>query len=386
MIFGDLRFLSMLGLCWLTFFALPARRRSLVLAAWGVVFYAVYAGPYLPLVVGLVLATYLVCRGRAEILLAGLVALLFVRIKLGFDVTGIALSSPAPGAGLIVPLGFSFLAFELLHVVIEHRRGRLANLTLIDLAAFAFFFPCRIAGPIKRYPAFMDAIRDARPSLVRVYEGGLRIAIGFFKKFVLADSFALIASEVSYAETPLHAWKAMLAYSLQIYLDFSAYSDMAIGASRVVDIAVPENFNWPYLSRNIQEFWTRWHISLSSWARDYVFSPMGRELFKSPMRMSPTLIAALSYVTTFLVIGAWHGLTAGYLAWGLYHGLLVTGYYVYRANVPAAVARHRLFESRLADVAGAGVTFLLVTIGWVPFVVDTPHALPLLRLLLGGDR
>jgi len=205
-------------------------------------------------------------------------------------------------------------------------------------------------------------------------------------RYLNIDSFALIASEVSYAETPLHAWKAMLAYSLQIYLDFSAYSDMAIGASRVVDIAVPENFNWPYLSRNIQEFWTRWHISLSSWARDYVFSPMGRELFKSPMRMSPTLIAALSYVTTFLVIGAWHGLTAGYLAWGLYHGLLVTGYYVYRANVPAAVARHRLFESRLADVAGAGVTFLLVTIGWVPFVVDTPHALPLLRLLLGGDR
>jgi alginate O-acetyltransferase complex protein AlgI len=385
-IFGDLRFLLMLGLCWVSFFALPVDRRPFVLTAWGVVFYAVYAGAYLPLAVGLVLATYLVCRGRADVLLAGLIALLFIRIKLGVDVTGVALTAPLPGAALIVPLGFSFLAFELLHVAVEHRRGRLDNLTLVDLAAFAFFFPCRIAGPIKRYPAFMAAIKAAQPSLVQVYEGGLRIAIGFFKKFVLADSFALIAGEISYAETPLHAWKAMLAYSLEIYLDFSAYSDMAIGASRVLGIEVPENFNWPYFSRNIQEFWTRWHMSLSNWARDYVFSPTGRQLFKTPLKTSPTVIAALSYGATFLVIGAWHGLTLGYLAWGLYHGLLVTGYYVYRAHVPAAVARHRLFESRLVDVAGAGVTFLLVTIGWVPFVVDTRQALPLLWLMLGGNR
>jgi alginate O-acetyltransferase complex protein AlgI len=159
---------------------------------------------------------------------------------------------------------------------------------------------------------------------------------------------------------------------------------MAIGASRMLGFAVPENFNWPYLSPSIQEFWNRWHMSLSGWARDYVFTPAGRRLFKTRLKTSPTAIAALSYFATFLVIGAWHGLTPNFLVWGAYQGLLLTAYYVYRAYIPAGVARSGWFQSRLAGAASVALTFMAVTIGWVPFMTDLPRATTLLRLMFGG--
>lgn len=384
MIFTDVRFAVLLLASWLSFFAAPVRLRTAVLAGWGVVFYAIYAREYLPLVGELILVAYLFARGRPDVVLALLVAMLFGRFKLGADLTGLSQASAtlAPTA-IIVPLGFSFLAFELLHFVIEVRRGRIARISLVDLLAFAFFFPCRIAGPIKRYPAFLEAVQTAVPSTANVYAGLVRILTGLFKKVVVADILALTVREIEYAATPLHLWKVVLAYSVQILLDFSAYSDLAIGTSRLLGIAVPENFRWPYLSPNIQEFWNRWHITLSSWARDYVFTPSGRQLFKTRLRSSPTAIAALSYLATFLVIGAWHGLTPNYLLWGLYHGLLLTAYYVYRKSLPAWVATSRVFHSRVVHVAGTALTFFLVTIGWLPFLTDFSRTTRFMRIMFG---
>ena len=343
MIFTEVRFVFLVIGCWLSFFAVPRRFRAAVLAAWGIVFYATYAGAFFPLVAELVLAAYLVGRGRGDLVLIGIVALLFTDFKLGLDLMGLSSVSrlrATPGA-VLIPLGFSFLGFELIHYAIECRRGRVPEASLIDLGAFAFYFPCRIAGPIKRYPAFMKDVAIAENSPRNVYSGVVRVLIGIFKKFVLADVLALTASEVLYAATPLHVWKVTLAYSLQIYLDFSAYSDMAIGTSRILGIAVPENFDWPYLSPNIQEFWKRWHMTLSGWARDYVFTPLGRALFKTRLKSWPTLIAALSYLTTFGLIGAWHGLGPNFLVWGVYHGLLLTGYHIYRKRIPATIVNSR---------------------------------------------
>lgn len=384
MIFTEVRFVLLIVLCWLSFFAVPTRFRSAVLAGWGAVFYLAYAAPFATLVFGLILGAYLVARNRSDLLLVLVVVALFVEFKVGVDFTDLSRVQGTGAEALIIPLGFSFLAFELMHFAIECRRGRIEGASLVDLASFALYFPCRVAGPIKRYPAYQAAVADARPTSANVYSGVVRILVGVFKKVVIADSIALTAAEVLYADTPLHVWKAVFAYSLRIYFDFSAYSDMAIGFSRVLGITVPENFNWPYLSPNIQEFWNRWHITLSHWARDYVFTPSGRALFKTTLRSSPAVIAAVSYVATFLVIGAWHGLTANFLAWGLYHGILVTAYYVYRARVPASLTASRWFDSRPATAAATVLTFILVTIGWVPFMTTLPDAARLLRIMFGA--
>jgi len=382
-IFTELRFIVLVAACWVSFFTLPARYRAHVLTLWGVVFYGVYAGRYLPLVVALVLGVYILSQPRsAWVAVAGVAAVLcyFKAGAGGADVVP-AGTTIASSAAALIPLGLSFLAFELMHFAIERRRGRIGDVPLVDLAAFAFFFPCRVAGPIKRFPDFKQAVKHAEASVDNVYAGLVRIALGLVKKFALADVLALTVAEASYAQTPAHVWKIVLAYSLQIFFDFSAYSDIAIGVSRVLGIRVPENFRWPYLSPNIQEFWNRWHMTLSSWVRDYVFLPLGHELFRTRLRRAPLLIAGLSYFTSFLVIGAWHGLASNYLVWGLYHGALLTGHHVFRASLPRVVAASGLYRSPFTRVAGTVLTFGLVSVGWVPFMTTLPNAWRLLRLM-----
>ena len=391
MIFTELRFVLLVVFCWGSFLFVPARHRLLVLAVWGGVFYGMFAGRYLPLVMVFVVITYLLTTGRAIWVLAASLGLVLVDFKLGADPIWFAkwLLAAAPesaAAALVLPLGFSFLVFELLHVAIDHYRGRIAGTRLDEILAFSFFFPCRVAGPIKRYPQFLEAVRLAAPCWENSYGGIVRILVGLFKKLVLADVLSLTVPEMAYAATPAHAWRALLAFSLSIYLDFSAYSDVALGTSRLFGIKIPENFRWPYLSPNIQEFWNRWHISLSSWARDYVFTPTGHRLFKTRLKRLPTLIAAASYLLTFLLIGAWHGLTPGFLVWGAYHGLLLTVYYVWRTRLPAAFAKSSFYQSRIATIAGTVLTFLLVTLGWLPFTMELPRAAHLLTIILGVSK
>jgi len=378
----EVRFVLLVACTWLSFFLLPRRLRPHVLALSGLVFYGIYAGPFLSLVVAVVLATHVLSRGSASGVAVTGIVLLLMYLKLGPDTFGpTSIGVAVPLAAPLLPLGFSFLAVELMHFAIERRRSRIAAGSLVDLMAFAFFFPCRVAGPIKRYPDFMAAVAAAEASLENVYRGLVRVLIGLFKKIVLADLLGLTVAEAIYADSSVHAWKIVIAFALQVYLDFSAYSDIAIGISRMLGITVPENFRWPYLSVNIRDFWTRWHISLSSAVRDYVFLPVGRRLFNMPLRGHPTLIAAVSYLVAFVIVGAWHGLMWNFLVWGAYHGLLLTGYYVYTSRMPAALATSALYRSRLADLAAGLVTFFLVAVGWVPFMTDLPRALDLLRLM-----
>ena len=172
----------------------------------------------------------------------------------------------------------------------------------------------------------------------------------------------------------------------QILFDFSAYSDLAIGFARLLGIRVPENFSYPYLASNIREFWNRWHITLSQWVRDYLFVPTGRWLFSTPLRPYPAAIAAVSYLVTFLVVGAWHGLTAAFLAWGLYHGALLAAHHVIQARMPMVIASSTWYRSWIGTAIGCVVTFLCVTIGWIPFITDLDRTGQLLRLMLLGAK
>lgn len=379
MIVLELRFFLLIAGCWISLALAPSRWRPLVLTVWGLAFYAVFAAAHLPLIVALTLVTHFLSSARISwpaiaLLLGGL-----AYVKLHGNIVQLAPSTPVDS--VLVPLGFSYLVLELVHVAVERRRQRVRDRSLLQLAAFALFFPCRVAGPLKRYNEFTSAVANAEISLENVYHGTLRIMLGIFKKVALADVFGLAVSEVAYAETSLDAWRIAIAYSLQIYLDFSAYSDIAIGASRILGIGIPENFSWPYWSRNIQEFWTRWHITFSFWLRDYVFNELGRRLFRSPLRSLPHLIAVISYLTTFTLAGAWHGLTPGFLAWGAYHGLLLSAFYLYRRCVPAAAVASPLYQSRAVSVVCAALTFFAVTIGWVFFIADVPTTLRLLGLM-----
>lgn len=370
MIFTELRFVALFLGCWLSFYFVPRRYRALVLTFWGAAFYLLYTGQFFFVVVGLTIAAFFSGR-RIVAWAAGLVTV------------GVLTYCKA---SLLVPLGFSYLAFELLHVVMERRRGRIGALSFGELLAFVFFAPARIAGPIKRYPDFVAAVRDAEPSSATVYAGLLRILLGLAKKFFLADLLALTVAESLYVSSFHHAWIIVVAFSLQVWLDFSAYTDIAIGLGLTLGIALPENFRAPYLSKNIREFWDRWHITLSHWVRDYVFTPLGRTMFKTRLRRTPVVIAVVSYLVTFTIVGAWHGLTPAFLVWGVYHGALLSLYHVIRLKTPAWIADHPWYGSRLVRAAGTAFTFLCVTVGWVPFMLPLPKAQKMLALMFGVSR
>jgi alginate O-acetyltransferase complex protein AlgI len=370
MIFSDPAFLALFAGSAAAFFASPRSYRTLVLLAFGAIFYALYAGVFLAAVVLLALA-------------AVMAQLRWQRVAVGAVIVATLIFFKRPGA--VVPLGFSYLAFELLHLVIERHRGRLPAPPVRDALAYCLFMPCRIAGPIRRYPQFMSAVTAAEFNAENIYAGTLRVLFGLAKKLIIADTLALTALELGYVNSASHAWLVVLAYAARIYFDFSAYSDIAIGLARILGIDVPENFANPYFATDIREFWNRWHITLSHWVRDYVFVPLARRLFATPLRPFPVAIAALSYVVTFMLVGAWHGLTAGFLVWGAYQGVLLGGHHAWRAWMPGAVATHRWYHSRVATVASTIVTFMFVVIGWVPFMTDMTTARRLLRLLfLGG--
>jgi alginate O-acetyltransferase complex protein AlgI len=380
-----LRFIVLFILCWLCFFAVPRQWRSLTLAFWGAVFYAMFAGAFIAIVLVLSVLAYLAERRPLAWITGALVVALLYYFKVRAAVSDFGADAPA-SATVLIPLGFSYLSFELLHVVIERRRGRIPELSFPDLLAFVFFAPARVAGPIKRYPDFTAAVRDATLSMANTYAGTLRVLVGLAKKLFIADVLALTVAERPDVRSAGHAWIVVLAFTFQIYFDFSAYTDVAVGFSRMLGISVPENFRRPYLAPNIREFWNRWHITLSTWVRDYIFLPTGRGLFRTRLRAAPTLIAAISYILTFLAVGAWHGVTAAFLLWGLYHGLLLAGYHAIRAGTPVRVAAHPLYHSRFVTACGVVVTFLLVAIGWVPFMTNLDNASTLLASLFGVAR
>jgi alginate O-acetyltransferase complex protein AlgI len=377
-----LRFIVLFALCWLCFFAVPRRWRPWTLAFWGAVFYAMFAGAFLAIVLVLTILAYLAGRRAMAWTAGALVVALLYYFKVRAAVSDLGAGAPA-SATILMPLGFSYLSFELLHVLIERRRGRIRELSFPDLLAFVFFAPARVAGPIKRYPDFTAAVRGATLSMANVYAGTLRVLTGLAKKLFVADVLALTVAERPEVRSVGHAWVVLLAFTFQIYFDFSAYTDVALGFSRTLGISLPENFRRPYLAPNIREFWNRWHITLSTWVRDYIFLPTGRGLFRTRLRAAPTMIAAISYLLTFLAVGAWHGVTAAFLLWGLYHGLLLAGYHAIRARTPVRVAAHPLYHSRIVTACGVVVTFLLVAIGWVPFMTNLQDASTLLASLFG---
>ncbi len=291
-------------------------------------------------------------------------------------------------------LGFSYVAFRLIHTLRDRQTGLLPDVSLREYLTYVIFFPAYTAGPIDRAERFAEDYRELigqnRWNSARITEGGARIATGLFKKFVIADSIALIALNASSADQAQSAgalWLLLYAYAFRLFFDFSGYSDIAIGISILFGIKLPENFDRPYLKNNIMAFWQSWHMTLSNWVRFYVFSPLSRSLLRRKPKPPNEIIMLICHLSTMAVIGLWHGVSWPFLIWGLWHGLglwvhklwtdRTRRWYLSLKNKP------RLKQAWTA--AGVLITFHFVVLGWVWFALsDLNTALSTFIRLFGG--
>lgn len=278
-------------------------------------------------------------------------------------------------------LGFSFVAFRLIHTLRDRQVGILPAMSLLEYVSYVIFFPAYTAGPIDRAERFVVDFR-ALPAMnglnaSRLAEGSWRIIQGLFKKFVIADSLAqgmaLTVTNAQQTQSSLALWVLLYGYALRLYFDFAGYSDIAIGIAILFGIRLPENFRRPYLRTNITKFWQSWHITLSEWVRFYVFIPLSRWLLRRPMRPSSTIIVLITQLATMTVIGLWHGITWNYLIWGLWHGLAL---FIHKQWSDRTRKWYRGLaqypnRKRAWSVLTWFVTFQYVVLGWVWFALPT---------------
>ena len=392
------------------YWALPARLRPTLLLLTSLIFYAAPYWPHALLILGLAGLVYAVGQAllrqrRPWLLVAalgGCVAVLayykYARWLLGTLADGAAVVGAAGlqaslaaverrlATDLRVPLGISFFTFEFIHYLTDVYQGRVSAAPDTPPAAppgspahplaaarglhrfllFTLFFPTLLAGPIKRYQQFTAQPPSVPQRLPQedLAAGLWRILLGLSKKILVADTLATVAVRLQQPDqvTALGLWLGMYAYAGQIYADFSGYSDLAIGTARLYGYRVPENFDWPYLATSLQDFWRRWHISLSSWIRDYLFIPLGGSRVSSGR-------AAVNLLGVMALCGLWHGAAWHFVVWGLWHGVglglgQLTRRVRPRPSSPGPVQR----------AVYTALTFHYVCFGWVLFAAPSLRA------------
>lgn len=271
---------------------------------------------------------------------------------------------PIHWTSVALPIGISFFTFHELSYIIDVYRGVNKPMKRItDYAVYILLFPQLIAGPIIRYKEIANQIIDRhhQENIDNKLTGLFRFIIGLSKKVLIANVLGeqvdkIFAMDPSAISTSL-AWIGIIAYSFQIYFDFSGYSDMAIGIARMIGILFPENFDNPYISRNITEFWRRWHISLSRWMRDYLYIPLGGNKVKSKARLY------LNLWIVFLISGFWHGAAWTFIIWGAFHGLFLIADRLFMVK----------FTDRIGKIPSMFLTYVIVLVGWVFFRADSLH-------------
>ena len=305
--------------------------------------------------------------GRASLLLLTLLT----AINLGllgyfkyFDFAAGLLNKLARGSvveprGLLLPVGISFYTFQMISYAVDVYRGDIpAERNLLNLGLYISFFPKMIQGPIERYKGIRAGISSRRVTPEAFAQGARRFIYGLAKKVILANQFGgvvdkVLANPVDQISGGL-GWYIGILYTLQIYFDFSGYSDMAVGLGKMLGFELTENFNYPYLARSVGEFWRRWHISLSGWFKDYLYIPLGGS-------RKGTGATCRNLMLVFLCTGFWHGAGLSFIAWGLYYGVLQVA--------------ERLFLKKRLEALPAAVSyvymFLVTVAGWTMFRADS---------------
>ncbi|MCM3785546.1 MBOAT family protein [Neobacillus mesonae] len=377
------------------YYVSPHRIRPLVLTAAGITFYSYYAGSYVFLllieaIIAFLLIHMSIKHGKRWIYPA---AVIFIIAVLGYfkysnmlvttvnDLFGFLSKPVLPTVDdIILPLGISYFTFELIHYVVERKRGNLPQHKPVNFLAFLFFFPTMVSGPIKQFQQFYPQL-TSRFQWDHVANGLIRIGIGLFKKLVLAASLDLLAQPV-YSQTgisgadTLTLWVALIAYTFVIYFDFSGYSDIAIGTARLFGIVLPENFRNPYFARSVAEFWNRWHISLGSWLTRYVYFPLGGSRVSKPR-------IYLNLMCTMAVSGLWHGAAWNFVIWGMFHGAMLCIHRFFLKEVKPRIKPVPVWLKPGTTLLAVGITFFGVTLSRVFFVLPVADGMDLMLRLFG---
>ena len=388
MVFSDSVFLFMfLPLTLAVYYAVPFAFKNTVLFLTGLLFYA-WGEPVYVLI--MLLSTAIdYCAGRlmdrfdsnkkirqatllgAEVMNLSLLGIFKYGSFFIGSVNGI-FGSAIPDPGLPLPIGISFFTFQSMSYTIDlYRRNIKVQKNFIDFAAFVTMFPQIVAGPIVRYEDVSAQLACRRIDLRSMSDGITRFVCGMCKKVLIANSIGALWTDVKaqdYASMPAAtAWLGIAAFTLQIYFDFSGYSDLAIGLGKMLGFDFPENFRYPYNSKSVAEFWRRWHITLGDWFKSYVYFPLGGSRGSTAATIRNTLIV-------WLLTGLWHGASWNFILWGLYYGvLIILEKFVFR----------RLLE-RTPSALRHILTMLAVVFGWVIFEITSPASeLEFVKAMLG---
>ena len=374
MVFSSLSFLTLfLPLTILLYFAVPRRFRNLLLFLASLIFYAWGEPVYIVLMLfssvvdyshGLLMEKF---DGRPGVRRALLISSVAINLSLlGFfkyaglvvSTLNAALSLSIPVPSVALPVGISFYTFQTMSYSIDvYRRNCPAQRDPIAFGCYVTMFPQLIAGPIVRYVDVMREINGRRETFEGFFLGIRRFLVGLAKKLILANGVGMLWDSVSAQPaaslSALSAWLGVLAYAFQIYFDFSGYSDMAIGMGRMFGFQFPENFRYPYVSRSVSDFWRRWHITLSTWFREYLYIPLGGNRVRVPRNI-------FNLAVVWMATGLWHGASWNFLLWGAYFGaVLIAEKFLYGKAL-----------SRAPGFVGWAYTALVVLVGWVFFALD----------------
>ncbi len=399
MLFTSLDYLLFLPVVVTLFWILPLKFRLPMLLAASWFFYMCWNPAFIALIVGMTAFNYYFGKllnnadqHKKLIFGIGIVANL---LCLGvFKYANMFVTSVSSAAGLItghnpdwsvniiLPLAISFFTFEFIHYLFEIYRGNKPVDSFVLFSLFAAFFPTQIAGPIKRYPDFvaqMNAHQEKHPTLKMFDDGLPLILVGLAKKILFADNLAVLVQmgmkdPASYGAPEL--WLFAYAFAFQIYFDFSGYTDIARGSAMLFGYKIPINFNMPYIAKNMSDFWHRWHISLSSWLRDYLFIPLGGS-------RGGRWLTHRNLFLTMALGGLWHGASWSFMIWGVYHGLALIVHREYTFLRDRVAFLKSFSETKLYGALSVLLTFHVVCIGWVFFRVENiSHAFLIVKRMI----
>jgi alginate O-acetyltransferase complex protein AlgI len=379
-LFNSLQYLIFLPVVVALFWLLPAKFRMPMLLVASYIFYASWMPIFLLLIIGMTVSTWFMGqlvhksteRKKLYVSLGIALNLLLLGIfKYANFCYGtfalLTLHKHDATLGILLPLGISFFTFEFIHYLFEVYRGKEPIKDFVLFSLFAAFFPTQIAGPIKRYPDFLAQMQEVKPFKLSYLDEALPVIVtGLAKKLLLADNLSILVS-MGYANTSAYGapelWLLAYAFAFQIYFDFSGYTDIARGSSMLFGYHIPLNFNMPYIAKNISDFWHRWHISLSTWLRDYLFIPLGGS-------RNGRWQTNLNLFWTMALGGLWHGASWNFLVWGAYHGLALILHREFQTLKQKSSLLDKALETTAGNWLSIFLTFNVVCVGWVFFRIQ----------------